>query len=404
MQTSRVILNERGKKKPSSYHKICTYDHPIPYFGSETIHGYEYTHIKTPVQQLVFHKEEVRPTPISLPTPPASPEFYGTSLQKWYQKKPLLTLTAKGQVKRLEKYLQIQRTLEICKREHEFQVHTQDMKKAYIDFEFREHQPLLYEDKEVCCVCPCNSSKNYDIDFIPADYRTCSSPRPKFCMCQDDKDVEVPDQRFKSVRSVRLNRITPYYNGKVVVPDISNHTQSEPETSDTQPSNQTPTYTSDKVIDEEKIIPTKVVKEGEKDMDDHGIFKVVVKNKKKRRRSDDSKYVIKLYDNKNYEAGESTYFITEQPNPLLQLPNCSEVNSNDLILSKITLDHIATLPFDTVDGSFVPTSRSNCFSGKSVESRSMQRGKSSAAGIRYLIRPQISSYKEKFDENKNEIC
>lgn len=285
---------------------------------------YDFSHIRTPAQQLVFNKQEIKPTPISLPTPPASPEFWGTSLQKWYQKKPLFTLTAKGQVKRLEKYLQIQKTLEMCKKEYEFVVHTDNMKKAYLDFEFREHQPLLYEDKDYCCVCPCNSSRRYDIDFIPVDYISCSSPNPKLCICSDEDQEKIFEK--KSHKTV-LYSVRQSPNAGTGFDNIEpNHFRNR-----------------DDSIGEEKIIPTKIIREGEKDPDDRGIYKIIVKNKELPN-IPSARYVMKLYDNKKFKADENIYCMTETFDAFHEKPNNKENGFSGL--SKITLDNIQNLPFD----------------------------------------------------------
>ncbi|XP_044751506.1 uncharacterized protein LOC123311539 [Coccinella septempunctata] len=370
MKTSRSILNDRTKKK-SAFHKICTYDHPTPYFGSEELNRYEFSHIKTPPQQLVFHKEEIRPTPISLPTPPASPEFWGTSLQKWYQKKPLFTLTAKGQVKRLEKYLEIQKTLEMCKREHEFQVHTENMKKAYLDFEFREHQPLLYEDKDVCCVCPCNSSRRHDVDFIPVDYISCSPPNPKLCICYDeDEEKKENNEQFQDTHKPTTTRTSP--NG------VDNF--------EIYPSFRK----TSGFIEEERIIPTKIIKEGEKDPDDRGIYKVIVKNKEIPR-IPSARYVMKLYDNKNYESDEQVYhMITDQLNAFHGMPN----NTDDFKsgLSKINVGNIS-LPFD----------QKNNRCGVTRSRYSSKRSCPSCQCCHSAELKKTSGVQEKYDFNENEI-
>ncbi|XP_045470045.1 uncharacterized protein LOC123677521 [Harmonia axyridis] len=352
MKTTRVLLHDRENKKPSSFHKICTWEHPIPHFGSEKLHGYDFSHIRLPIEQFEFHKREVKPTHISLPTPPASPEFWGTSLQKWYQKKPLFTLTAKGQVKRLEKYLQIQKTLEMCKREHDFVVYNDHMKQAYLDFEFREHQPLLYEDKDYCCICPCNSSRRHDIDFIPADYIACRPAKPKFCVCTDDEaSKNVP----KSATKPKLYRDNLFVR-KYIYPGEEG--------------------------EEEKIIARTIIKEGEMDPDDKGIFKIVVKQKEQPENQ----------DSKNVRMDENIYYMTDNVNAFSEMPK-NKVKSSRSGVSRITLDNIASLPFDY----------KNIYQRNSRSSNSYKNPCPSCQSYQFTDLSSSNEYEDKYDINENYI-
>ncbi|KAK9870517.1 hypothetical protein WA026_008075 [Henosepilachna vigintioctopunctata] len=379
MQGTRAVLNDRGKKKTSTFHKICTYEHSSPRFQSETLHGYEFSHIKKSPEQLVFHKQEVRPTPISLPTPPASPEFYSTSLQKWYQKKPLFTLTAKGQVKRLEKYLEIQKTLEICKREYEFQVHTEKMKEAYTDFEFRERQPFLYADEDIHCAC--DSSKDCDVDFLPLVDRTSSPTR--FC-CSHDYMDEDPEGEYTptcrnsyfldlpvDVRSVKTSYFTQLPNSPVC---------SSRDCSD----------------NEQQIIPSKVIKEGTCNLDDHGMFKIVVRNKETIK-SPASKNVFKLFNNKNFSVDD------------MEVGKKRSINLNEFRLQRLGDDTVENFSMPKITLSSLPfdNSRGKCSDGylkKKAESGNVKYLRSSASA-RYTLSSckKFTTHKQRYDMNQNEM-
>lgn len=255
----------------------------------------------------------------------------------------------------------------MCKKEHEFQVYTQDMKKAYLDFEFREHQPLLYEDKDVCCVCPCNSSRKYDIDFIPVDYVSCNLPKPKLCICSsvDEEKVETLEKNYQPPHFGY-----PSHKNEVELNNFDMH-QIIP------------------TIDAEQIIPTKIIKEVDKDLDDRGIYKVIVKNKQLPN-TQSARYVMKLYDNQNFQAEDNVYYMNEKLNSIHEISNNKENGSR---LSKINLGNIAELPFDHNSNSY----------GSPRSDYSSQNGCSYCScchsGKKNLTRMQ----KVKYDMNKNEI-